>query len=82
MTKSDRLGQVISDLKTCVRAHAPTAQAAGVHTASDAINFFGKTCGPPLNDLDPAKIGVLPPGMLRIAIGEEWNAFIQATPAR
>jgi len=79
---NEKLRQVVSNLRACVRAYAPTAQAAGVQTTSDAVNFFIKTCSPPLSDLAPENVGAIPPGTLRIAIGDEWTAFIEETRTR
>jgi hypothetical protein len=80
--QSDKLRQIVSNLKACVRTYAPKARAAGVQTSSDAVNFFAKTCGPPLNELAPADVGAIPPGLFRIAISREWDAFIEETRSR
>jgi hypothetical protein len=39
---NEKLAQVISKLGSCVRTHAPAAQAAGMRNSGDAINFFLK----------------------------------------
>ena len=46
--QNENLKEVISKLRACVRTYAPAAQAAGMQTTSDAINFFIETCTPPL----------------------------------
>jgi len=80
--QNEKLRQVVSNLKACVRGYAATAQAAGVQTTGDAVDFFIKTCGPSLSDLAPENVGAIPPGMLRIAIRDEWAAFIEETHTR
>lgn len=96
--QTENLLQVIFKLKTCVRTHAPVAQAAGVQKPSDAINFFIKTCIPPasvLGNADAASaepgtlslsdlnnVGAMPPGVFRRIIGEEWASLVEETRAR
>ena len=75
-TQSENLGQVISRLRTCVRTYAPAAQAAGVQMTGDAFKFFTDKCDPPLSDLAPTDVGAVPPGIFRLAISEEWVAFV------
>lgn len=72
--QNEKLRQVISDLRACVRTHAPRAQAAGIRTTSEAVEFFSGKCGPPLSDLAPADVGTVPPGSFRHAIVEAWTA--------
>ena len=80
--QNEQLRQVISNLKACVRTHAPEAQSVGVAKTDDPINYFIRVCSPPIADLDPARVGAIPPGIFRVAIREEWNAITQGTPAR
>lgn len=80
--QDDKLRQVVADLKACVRTQALTARASGIQTSDDAINLLFKACAPLPSDLAPEKVGVLPPGLLRIAIRDEWNAFIERTRPR
>ena len=96
--QNENLLQVTSKLKTCVRTYAPAAQAAGVQKTGDAINFFIKTCTPPvgvfanagaapagpgmLSLSDLANVGAMPPGMFRRVIGEEWASFVEETRTR
>jgi hypothetical protein len=84
--QSEKLQQVISDLRTCVRTYAPAAQAAGVQNTNAAVNFFDKTCltdfSRPLSDRAPSNLGAVPPGIFRLAIGEEWAAFIKQAGTR
>ena len=88
-TQSENLRQFVSELKACVRAHAPAAQAAGVQTTSDAVDFFIKACIPPvrLSDLVSANaasadLGAVPPGMFRHVIGDEWAALMEEKRTR
>jgi hypothetical protein len=78
--ENDKLQQIVSNLRACVRANAPTAHAAGVLATSDAVDFFIKMCGTTLNDL--TNVGAVPPGLFRVAIRNEWNAFIEETRPR
>jgi hypothetical protein len=96
--QNENLQQVISKLKTCVRTYAPDAQTVGVEKTDDAINFFIKTCIPPLGHLanagaaplrpgmlslsDLDNVGAVPPGLFRRVVGEEWAAFVEETRAR
>jgi hypothetical protein len=73
--QKDELRQVVSNLRACVRTHAPAAQAAGIQTAEEAVGFFRERCSPPAIDLDPAKVGAIPPGLLRVTVREEWVSF-------
>jgi hypothetical protein len=74
--QDQNLQQVISKLRTCVQTNAPSAQMTGVQETEDIFNFFLKKCGPPPSDLEPAKIGAIPPGIFRRAVGEERRAFV------
>jgi hypothetical protein len=87
---NEKLEQVISKLRSCVRTYAPAAQAAGVQNTGDATNFFLKTCitlppgfagaGVPLpgalSSDDLADVGAVPPGIFRRVTGEEWTNFV------
>ena len=42
----------------------------------DAFKFFTDKCDPPLSDLAPTDVGAVPPGIFRLAISEEWVAFV------
>jgi hypothetical protein len=93
---NEKLQQVISKLRSCVRTHAPAAQAAGMRNSSDAINFFLKVCIslPPgfadagealpgaLSSSDLADVGAVPPGIFRRVAGEEWASFVEQTRTR
>jgi hypothetical protein len=81
-TQNEQLRQVISNLKACVRTHTPEAHTAGVQTTGSAINLFIRVCNPPVADLDPIKVGAIPPGIFRVTIGEEWAAFTKGTRTR
>jgi hypothetical protein len=80
--QNEQRRQVISNLKACVRTHAPEAQAAGVQTIGDPVNYFIRVCSPPITDLDPAKVGAIPPGIFRVTIREEWNTITEGTRTR
>jgi hypothetical protein len=73
--QDQNLQQVISKLRACVQTHASSARMAGMKDTDDIFDFFFKKCGPPVSDLDPARVGAIPPGTFRRAIGEEWRAF-------
>jgi hypothetical protein len=73
--KDQNLQQVISKLRACVQTNAHSAQMAVLQDTDDILDFFFKECGPPLSDLDPAKVGAIPPGIFRRAVGEEWRAL-------
>jgi len=75
--QNEQLGQVISNLKSCVRTHAAQAQTAGVRT-SGAADYFGRMCVP---SADVGKLGAIPPGLFRTTINAEWDAFIKETGA-
>jgi hypothetical protein len=62
---NENLLQLLSKLKTCVRANAPAAQTAGMENTNEAINFFIETCTPPLSALtNPGAAPPPRPGML------------------
>ncbi|KJC59754.1 hypothetical protein UP10_16555 [Bradyrhizobium sp. LTSPM299] len=71
--QDEQLRHVISNLKACVRTHAPAAQAIGIQTIGDAVNYFVEVCNIPMPDL--ARIGALPPGIIRGTIAREWTAL-------
>jgi hypothetical protein len=93
---NEKLVEVISKLRSCVRTYAPAAQAAGMRNSGDAINFFLKTCItlPPgfadagealpgaLPSSDLADVGAVPPGIFRRVAGEEWASFVEQTRTR
>jgi hypothetical protein len=93
---NEKLQQVISKLRSCVRTHAPAAQAAGVRNSGDASNFFLKICItlPPgfadagealpgaLSSSDLADVGAVPPGIFRRVVGEEWTSFVEQKRTR
>lgn len=96
--QNENLLQLLSKLKSCVRANAPAAQAAGMKNTSDATDFFIKTCIPPivfpgdsaaapprpgmLSQSDFANMGATPPGILRRVVGEEWASFVEEARTR
>jgi hypothetical protein len=94
--QNENLLKVITKLKACVQTYTPAAQAAGVQTTGDAINFFMKTCTPPIGVLGSAaptgpgmlsqsdfdNIGAIPPGIFRRAVKDEWATFIEETRTR
>jgi len=47
-TQDEKLAQVLSKLRACVRTNAPAAQQAGIKTIGEAAEFFQKKCFPPL----------------------------------
>jgi hypothetical protein len=96
--QDENLKEVISKLRACVRIYAPAAQTAEMQSTSDAINFFIKTCTPPVSFLgnagaapagpgmlslsDFANVGAIPPGVLRRVIDKEWATFVEETRTR
>lgn len=78
----EKLDEVIAGIRACVRAHAPEAQAAAAKGVSDTVDYLMRVCSPPITDLDPAKVGAVPPGILRVAIAEEWNTITGETRTR
>jgi hypothetical protein len=93
---NEKLQQVISKLRSCVRTYAPAAQTAGAENFGDAINFFLKICInlPPgfadagaalpgtLSSSDLADVGAVPPGIFRRITREEWTNFVEQTRTR
>jgi type II secretory pathway pseudopilin PulG len=73
--QNEQLRQVISNLKTCVRMRAPEAQANGVDTTGDAVEYLVRTCSPRVTELE--NVGAVPPGIFRITIDEECAAFVK-----
>jgi hypothetical protein len=80
--QNEKLREIITDLKACVRTHAPEVQEPADKVSGNAVDYFIKVCGPPLGDLDPAKVGAAPPGVLRVTITEEWNTIEGETRTR
>jgi hypothetical protein len=60
---NEKLQQVISKLRSCVRTYAPAAQA--TRNSGDAINFFLKICI------------TLPPGFADAGGCPPWRAFVK-----
>jgi len=81
-TKRERLDQIIMNLRTCVKANAPAANASGIQANEDAVDYFMRACSLPPDALNPVDVGVLPPGILRNAINSEWETFIRERQAR
>ncbi|MCS3931216.1 hypothetical protein M2175_006247 [Bradyrhizobium elkanii] len=73
--QNGKLGEIIAKLRACVRTHAPEVQAPAAKGISNAVDYFSEVCSPPITDLDPAKVGAVPPGLFRITITEEWNTI-------
>ncbi len=75
----------VSRFRACVRLHAPDAQAAGVRTPEDAASYAMKACMPLFGIfLDPNASSkaevleeVLPPGIFRAVLKEEWRDFVE-----
>lgn len=78
----------VSRLRSCIRAHAADAQAAGVRTPGEAENYFIRQCIPLFglflnsNNLPTRDDGPLPPGIYRTTIEEEWRAFLERSNPR
>lgn len=75
----------VSRFRACVRLHAPDAQAAEVRTLEDAASYAMKACIPLFGIfLDPNASSkaevleeVLPPGVYRAVLREEWGNFVE-----
>jgi hypothetical protein len=65
-TPDDRLKEVVSKLRACVRTYAPSARAAGIQNTGDAINLFIETCTPPISILGNLSAPPARPGMLTL----------------
>jgi hypothetical protein len=78
----EKLDEIIAGLRACVRTHAPEAQATAAKGIGNTVDYLIKVCSPPITDLDPAKVGAVPPGLFRVAITEEWNTIAGETRAR
>lgn len=82
------LQQHVSDLRTCVRSHAAEVYALGIRATRDAEELFLNRCGKTtlndlfasikLNELATSKLPAVPPGIFRMAVREEWAAFLNA----
>lgn len=78
--------QARANLRLCIRANAPAAEAAGVQTRREADSYFRKACIPPLaftldgpqatKETLEAIRKVVRIGEYGNIIAEEWSAFI------
>jgi hypothetical protein len=50
----------------CVQTHASSACMAGMKDTDDIFDFFFKKCGPPVSDLDPARVGAIRRGFFGV----------------
>ena len=82
MDQSEKLRETIAKLKACVRTHAPEVQAPAAKGIGNAVDYFSEVCSPPITDLDPAKVGAVPPGIFRATIKQEWSTIAGDTSAR
>jgi hypothetical protein len=76
-----------ANFRACVRSHAADAQAAGVRTANEVMDYFEKVCLPSFSEilqgssntsppLDNIPMGeAVQPGLLRVIVKEEWRDF-------
>jgi hypothetical protein len=68
--QNEKLNEVTSKLRACVRTYAPAHQAAGTQNTADAINFFVETCFPTIKISDLTNPGAAPsprPGALSLS---------------
>jgi hypothetical protein len=77
----------VSEFRACVRSHTTDAQAAGVRTENQAVDYAIKTCAPLFGvflgsgstssptSSTPAG-DALPPGLFRVIVRQEWGDFI------
>lgn len=77
--QNERLDELLAKLRACVRTHVPEAKAAAVKGIGDPVKYFLRVCSPLITDLDPAKVGAVPPGIFRVTITEEWNTITERT---
>jgi hypothetical protein len=64
-SQNENLLQLLSKLRTCVRAHASAAEAAGTEDTNNTINFFLKACVSPVSAfLGGASAAQIEPGMI------------------
>jgi hypothetical protein len=74
--RNDSLQPLISSLRTCVRANASAAYNADVRTESEAVAFLvARSNATILDELAKAGDVVVPPGLFRVVIRQEWTAF-------
>jgi len=71
--QDEKLQQVITDLRYCVRMNAPHAHEVGINSQSKAVKFFFGKCGPRASDL--LEIGSVPVSSFRHAVRVEWITF-------
>jgi hypothetical protein len=80
--QTDNLDEIIAKLRACVRTHAAEAQAAAAKGVGDTVDYFVRVCSPPIIELDPAKVGAVPPGIFRVTITKEWATITGETRTR
>jgi hypothetical protein len=79
-SREDRLQPLVSRLRTCVRSNAARAYASGIRTEADAVAFFRQRCDTTIKDeLAKGQDLLVPPGLLRIVMREEWAAFMASS---
>jgi hypothetical protein len=79
----DRLQPLISRLRTCVRANASVAYNAGIRTEPEAVAVLVTRCNATtLDELAKAGDLVVPPGLFRGVIRQEWTAFTTGSNSR
>lgn len=75
-TQTDRHGEVVANLRACVRDHAALAQA----TEGDPLTYLVEICRSQTGDM--TGISPVPPGIFRRVVSEEWAAFLKEKSGR
>lgn len=73
---TDRHGEVVANLRACVRDHAASAQA----TEADPLTYLVGICRSQTGDM--TGISPVPPGIFRRVVSEEWAAFLKEQSQR
>jgi hypothetical protein len=70
------IDELMSILRSCVRAHAPEAERAGVSTPNDAAEFFLHACdGEIMTAMKRLNPDGIPPGSFRYLVYDEWKTI-------
>jgi hypothetical protein len=84
------LQQHVSDLRACVQSHAAEVYALGIIATRDAEQILLKKCislddlfaSIKLSERPTTKPPVVPPGIYRMTVREEWAAFLNGASGR
>lgn len=74
---TEKYQPAVLELRACIRAKAPPAHIAGIHTMDQAIPYFSQRC---LRNykwrLTALDAGDAVSGSFRLIVREEWGAFL------